>query len=97
MCLDDDLRVGRLLVGSGDAGEVLDLTGASLLVEALRVTLLGDLEGHVDVDLDERNGLVVRASGLIMETASKVTVRSVRGDEGGDCDGGGVSEELGDL
>jgi hypothetical protein len=48
------------------------------------------------VALDEGDGLVV-ALGLGVQVAGKVTVCAEGGDEGGDGDGGGVSEELGDL
>src|SRR5687768_13122744 len=51
--VDDELRRGQLLVGSADPGELRDLPGARLLVEALRVALLADLDGRVHVDLDE--------------------------------------------
>jgi hypothetical protein len=95
--LDGDFGVEGLLIGGGDAGKVLDLAETGLLVEALGVTSLGDLEGHVDVDLDKGDGLVVAASGLLVQVTGEVTVCPVGGDEGGDGDGGGVSKELGDL
>lgn len=95
--LDGDFRAGRLLVGSADAGELLDLAGAGLLVEALGVALLSHLEGHIDVDLDKRNGLVAVLARLRMQRPGQITVGAVRRDEGGDCDGGGVGEQLGDL
>lgn len=95
--LDGDLGVLGGLVRGRDASELLDLTGAGLLVEALGVTLLGDLEGHVDVDLDKGDGLVAVLGGLGVQLAGDVAVGLVGGDEGGDGDGGGVGEELGDL
>lgn len=97
MGLDGDLGLGRLLVRCRDACEVLDLTSASLLVQALGVTLLGDLERDVDKDLDEGNGLIFAAGGLAVQVTGEVAVRPVGGDEGGDGNGGRVSEELGDL
>ena len=42
--VEAELGVRRLLVRVGDAGEVLDLAGERLLVEALRVALGADLE-----------------------------------------------------
>lgn len=95
--LDGDLGVLGLLVGGGDAGEVLDLTGAGLLVEALGVTLLSDLEGHVNVDLDKGDGLIVALARLGVQLAGDVAVCPVGRDEGGDGDGGRVGEELGDF
>lgn len=97
MGLDDNLGVCGLLVGSSDASELLDLASASLLVETLGVALLGNLEGNINVNLDERNRLVVVVCALSVKRASEVTVGPVGRDEGGDCDGGGVGEELGDL
>lgn len=95
--LDDDLGVLRGLVGGGDAGEVLDLAGAGLLVEALRVALLGDLDGDIDVDLDEGEGFVLAGAADGVQIAGDLTVGAVGGDEGGEGDGGAVGKELGDL
>lgn len=97
MGLDDDLWVLGGLVGGGDAGEVLDLAGAGLLVEALGVALLGDLDGDVDVDLDEGEGLVLAGAADGVEVAGDLAVGAVGGDEGGEGDGGAVGKELGDL
>lgn len=95
--LDDNLGVCGLFIGSSDASKLLDLASTSLLVETLGVALLGNLEGDINVDLDERNGFVIVVCALSVQRASKVTVGPVGRDEGGDCDGGGVGEELGDL
>lgn len=98
MGLDGDFGLGGLLVGSGDAGKLLDLTGAGLLVETLGVALLGDLERHVDIDLDEGDGLIGAAGGDGgVQLTGRVAVGAVGGDKGGDGDGGGVGKELGDL
>ena len=51
--VDPDLRRLGRFVRRVDAGEVLDLAAARLLVEALRIALLGDRERRVDEDLDE--------------------------------------------
>ena len=50
---DHDLRVVRGLVGVGDPGELLDLAGASLGVQALQVAPLALLQGGRDVHLAE--------------------------------------------
>src|SRR3982751_5048612 len=46
--VDADLRLLRLLIGAVDAGEVLELAGARLRVEALGVALLGFGERRID-------------------------------------------------
>ena len=51
--VDADGRVLRLLVGAGDAGELGDLAGARLGVEALAVAALALLERRGDVDEHE--------------------------------------------
>ena len=64
ICAADSSRVCRSVwtvtsgfsgafVRRGDAGELLDLAGARLFVEALRVALLADFERRVDEDFDE--------------------------------------------
>ena len=96
LTVDVDLRVLRSLVGRTDASELLDLTSASLLVQTLGVALLGLLDGDVNEDLDEgKRSLVVLGVGV--EVAGNLTVGLVGGDEGGECDGGAVGEELGNL
>jgi hypothetical protein len=91
-----DLRVLGSLVGSADTSELLDLTGASLLVQTLGVALLGLLNGDVNEDLDEgKRSLAVLGVGV--EIAGNLAVGLVGGDEGGKGDGGAVGEELGDL
>lgn len=95
--LDVHLGVGRSLVGSGDTSELLDDTLTSLLVETLGVTLLSDLNGNIDVDLDERQTGLLTGGGDLVQLTGTVTVLLVGGDEGGDGDGVGVGEQLGDL
>lgn len=99
MGLDDDLGVLGGLVGGADAGELLYLAGAGLLVEALGIALLGDGDGDVDVDLDEGQGLVVGAAGAGggVQLAGDLAVGLVGRDEGGQGNGAGVGEQLGDL
>lgn len=95
---DGDL--GRLgsLVGRRDAGKVLDLAGARLLVEALGVPLLGLGQRHVDKDFDEGQRIVaagLRRAGV--QVPRNLSVGAVGRDEGREGDGGRVGEELGDL
>lgn len=97
MRFDGNLWVGGLLVGGGNACEVLDLSGTSLLVEALGVALLGNGEGHVDKDFDKGDRLVIALAGLGMQLAGKIAVCAVWRYEGSDGNGGGVGEELCDL
>ena len=79
----------RGLVGRRDAGELRDLAGAGLLVEALRVAPLAGLERRVDVHLDE----VARRE----ERPGRVAVRAVGRDERGQHEHAAVGEELRDL
>lgn len=98
MGLDDDLGLVGGLVGAADAGELLDLAGAGLLVEALGVAPLGDLEGHINIDLHKRKRLFIAVLGRGgVQVAGELAVGAEGGDEGGDGDGGRVGEELGDL
>ena len=74
-----------------DERRTFDDTGACLLVQALRVTLLHFLEGSVDKDFYERD------LGCVVDRAGERTVREVRRDESreGRCRRG--CNELGDL
>ena len=51
--IEGELRVLRRLVGIADAGELFDLAGDGLCIEALHVALDALLERRRDVDLDE--------------------------------------------
>lgn len=94
---DVHLGLEGLLVGGADAGELGDLALAGLLVQALGVALLGDLDGDVDPDLDKgQAGLAAGALGLV-QRARQVAVGAVRADEAGDGDGARVGEQLGHL
>lgn len=96
LAVDVDLRVLGSLVGRTDTSELLDLAGASLLVQTLGVALLGLLNGNVNEDLDEgKRSLAVLGVGV--EVTGDLAVGLVGGDEGGKGDGGAVGEELGDL
>jgi hypothetical protein len=77
-----NLRLLGGLVGSTDAGKVLDDTCASLLVQTLGIALLGLFDGNVDVDFDEGEGGFARG-GLLVEFAGGLAVGFVGGDEGG--------------
>ena len=75
--VDPDLGVlGHLVRRVGvDAGEVLDLPGERLLVEALGVAVLGDLvDGGVHVHLDELADQLAR-------TASRVSLYGLIGQQ----------------
>ena len=76
----------RLLVGIGDAGELLEDPGPRLGVEALAVPLLAHLERRGDVDQDEPAARLDHPTDLLAG-------RVVRGDRGADGD----ATVLGDL
>src|SRR5690242_18107067 len=64
--VEAEVRVERRLIGRVDAGEMLDLAGAGLLVEALRIALFGDRQRSVDMDLDELAGADQLASHVAL-------------------------------
>src|SRR5262245_38261830 len=84
--VDRELGLEWRLVRCRDAGELLDLAGARLLVEPLHVALLAHLDGTVDEYLDE----VARPQ----KAADLIAVRPVRRDEGRKRHEAGVGEEL---
>ena len=92
-----NLRVGRRLIRSRDTSELLNNTLASLLVQTLRVTLLGHLNGDINIDLDERQTGLLAGRGNLVQLAGSVTILPVGRDEGSNGDGVGVGEQLGDL
>ena len=95
--LNVDLGLLRRLIGSRDTRELLDDTLTSLLVQTLRITLLGNFNGNIDVDLDERQTGALAGRGDLVQLAGSVAVLLVRGDERGDGNGARVGEQLGDL
>lgn len=92
-----DLWLERLLVWGADAGELGDLALAGLLVQALGIALLGNLDGNVDPHLDKGQARLAAGTFGVVQTASQIAVRSVGGNEAGDGDGAAVGEELGHL
>lgn len=91
-----NLGILRRLIRRTDAREFRNLALPRLLVQTLGITRLGNLKREIDKDLDEGKGLVVaRRHGV--QVARLLAVFFVRRDEGCDCDGGRVGEELGDL
>lgn len=94
---DMDLRALGRLIRRTNACEVLDHTLPRLLIQTLGVARLGDLERQVDVHLDESERLLVGRCGGGVESAGGRAVSDVWGDEGSEGDGGGVSEEFGNL
>lgn len=92
-----NLRVGRRLIRSRDTSELLNNTLASLLVQTLGVTLLGHLNGDINIDLDERQTGLLAGGGNLVQLTGSVTIFAVGRDEGSNGDGVGVREQLGDL
>lgn len=97
VAVDMDLGLQGLLIGGTDAGELGDLALTGLLVQALGVALLGDLDGDVDPDLDEGDAGVAAGPLGLVHLAGQVAVRPVRADEASDGEGGRVGEQLGYL
>merc|ERR1719231_190567 len=78
----------RAVVGRIQAGKVLDDALPSLLVEALGVSLLDDIEGRVYEDLKERE------RRIFVQLTRELPVRSVRRDEADDRDRPRLRKEL---
>lgn len=93
-----NLRVLRCLIRRTDSRKLLDLACSCLLVQALGITLLSDLDRYINVNFDkfERRVAGCAAVGSV-EVTGDLAVCSVGGDEGGDGDSGGVCEEFGNL
>jgi hypothetical protein len=92
-----DLWLLRCLVWSGDTGEVWNLSCACLFVQALRISLLSDLDWDIDEDLDEWNWVIATLAGICMEVPCNFSVGNVWRDERGESHGRRVSKELCDL
>lgn len=85
--VDGQLGIARNLVWVVDSGEALDLTLASLLVDASAVSLLAVFERSGDVDEVEGSALLDHGAGSL----ARLVVRS----DGGGDDGGTGASELG--
>lgn len=97
MVLDVHLGLRGGLVRSTDTRKLLNDTLARLLIQALRITLLGHLDGDIDVDLDERQARLLAGRGHLVQLARGVPVLLVRRDKRRDGDRRAVGEQLGDL
>lgn len=91
VCIDLDFGRGWGLIRIVNASEVLNLALTSLLIQALGVTLLGDLKRDIDMNLHERN------ASLLMDLAGYLAIGDIRGDEGGGGDDTNVSCKFGYL
>src|SRR5829696_486960 len=80
--LEDEVGGDGRFVRIRDAGELLDLPGEGLLVEALHVALGGDFERHVHEDLDE-----------VYDPAPDLVARLLVGRDGRDDDRHAVAGE----
>ena len=92
-----DLGLQGLLVWSTDAGELGNFSLTGLFVKTLGITLLSDLDGNVDPNLDEGDTGITTGPLSLVQLTGQVAISSVWADEAGDGDGGGIGEEFGDL
>src|SRR6185437_3285856 len=83
-----EFRRRRRFIGGGDAGELGDLAGARLAVEALGVARLADGERRGDVDFVEE---------IRMRGADPLAIGEVWRDEGGDDDEARAGHQCGDF
>jgi hypothetical protein len=91
-----DLRLLGCLVRCTDARELLDLARLRFLIQTLGISLLCNVDGHVDEDFDEWER-AVSVLGVGVQFAGDLAVGFIWGDEGGERDCGRVGEEFGDL
>lgn len=78
--VDNEVGLGRGLIGVIDTGEVLDITTASSSIDTLAVSLLTELERSSNVDKEE-------GSGLLNEVAGSLTSLLERSNRSGDDSG----------
>lgn len=87
--IHNQLRVGRCLVGRGNAGEVLDDPLAGLLIKTFHVALLAHLDGCIAEDLQK----FIRVDQI----AHQLPIRFERRDERGKYDDAGFQKQFGDV
>lgn len=87
--VDNEVRLGRSLVGVIDTGEVLNLAVASGSVDTLAVSLLTVLKGSSNVDKEEGTGLLNEVTGSLASILKG-------SDRGGDDSGTGLGQLRGD-
>lgn len=98
MRLNHNLGRIRSLIRRRNPRKVLDLASPRLLIQALGVALLRDLNGDIDIHLDEcKRRIAALAAAVGVQVARDLAVSNVRRDEAGQGDGGAVGEQLGDL
>ena len=89
MTLYCNLGILRRLIGRANTSKLWDLALPRLLVQSLRVTLLGLLDGDVDIDFDKGQRLVIGVcgGGRGVQFASSLAVLFEGRDErrDGDC------------
>jgi len=95
--LDVDLRLQGLLIRRANPRELGDLALSRLLVQALWIPLLRDINRHVNPYLDERHALLAAGALRLVQLPRQVAVRTVRADEARDSDGARIGEEFGHL
>jgi hypothetical protein len=93
--VDDEVGLGRGLIGVIDTGEVLDITAASGSVDTLAVSLLTELERSGNVDKEEGAGLldeVTRSLAGLLEGSNRssddsgTSLGQLRGNKGNALD-----------
>ena len=92
-----NFRILRRFIWRRDTREVRNLSGPSLLVESLWVTLLCFLNRDINEYFNEGDGIILALAGCCMEIARNLAVRDVGRDERRQGDGGGVCKELRNL
>src|SRR5438477_3290225 len=91
ICLHHNFGIDGRFIRGIDAGELSNLPCPRFLIKIFRIALLADLEWCVDEDLN-KFGITFHRN-----RAGPLSIRPIRGDEGGDDDVAGVRHQLCDF
>lgn len=87
------------LIRRTNSGKFLDFSSSCLLIQALGISLLGNLNRNIDINLDERNTLLIigMRTTLIMQLSGQLPVSLVRTNKTSQAYGRRIGKQLGDL
>ena len=91
------LCIVRLFIGRRYPCEILDFACPCFLIQSLWIPLLGNLDRNFNEDFNERDCSVAVLASRDMQIPCNSSIRSIRRDERGQSNCGGISEELRNL